>query len=293
MDLNNLKVYYEVCKNRSFTKASEGLFISQSAVSIQIKKLEQNLGVQLIERDSKNFRLTLAGKKVYKMSKDIFGKLVRVENDIKRIIDTDQTKIVIGATHNIGEPILPGIIKDYCEQNKNVLFDIYVKNSVSLVQKLKEGEIDLVLAEDIVIDDEELKVIYTDDYPFIIAAPKFVKKYEDLKKIYFLKRENTQTSYYVEQFEDIIGFKHNKEMLVNGSIETIKNMIANGLGYSVLPYYCAYDRLEKKEIKMLHKFDKTHNKFQILFMKENSDNKILNDFITYLRSSDITKPLKE
>ncbi len=184
-------------------------------------------------------------------------------------------------------------LKDYCDKNTNVVFDVYVKNSLSLIQKLREGEIDLVLAEDIVIDDDELKVIYTDDYPFIIAAPKFVKKYSDLKKIYFLKRETNQTSYYAEQFEEITGFKHEKEMLVNGSIETIKNMISNGLGYSVLPYYCTYDRLEKKEIKMLHKFDKTYNKFQIIFMKENSDNKALSDFINYLRSFDITKSLKD
>ena len=62
VDVHHLKIFFEACKEKSFTKAAKNLFISQSAVSIQIKKLETKLGIQLIERNSKNFRLTFAGK---------------------------------------------------------------------------------------------------------------------------------------------------------------------------------------------------------------------------------------
>ena len=68
VDVHHLKIFFEACKEKSFTKAAKNLFISQSAVSIQIKKLETKLGIQLIERNSKNFRLTFAGKELYRMS---------------------------------------------------------------------------------------------------------------------------------------------------------------------------------------------------------------------------------
>uniref|UniRef100_UPI0026279695 LysR family transcriptional regulator n=1 Tax=uncultured Campylobacter sp. TaxID=218934 RepID=UPI0026279695 len=55
------------------------LYISQSAVSIQIKKLETKLDIQLIERNSKNFKLTFAGKELYRMSKDVFDKILRMK----------------------------------------------------------------------------------------------------------------------------------------------------------------------------------------------------------------------
>ena len=56
MDIHHLKIFFEACNEKSFTKAARKLYISQSAVSIQIKKLESTLGLQLIERNSKNFR---------------------------------------------------------------------------------------------------------------------------------------------------------------------------------------------------------------------------------------------
>lgn len=292
MDLNHLKIFYEACNSKSFTKASKKLFISQSAVSIQIKKLEQNLNMKLIERTSKSFKLTVSGKKLYKMADDIFGRIIRMENDIKRIVENNQIKIFIGATHNIGEPILPEIIRTYSEIRPDVEFDVFVKNSNSLLQYLKDGKIDVILTEDLSIEDNDIRIIDTDDYPFVIAAPNNVKKYSDLKKLYYLQRDSHQTYKYMQQFEETIGFSNPKIMNVNGSIETTKKLIKNGLGYAVIPYYCAFENIEKKEFKIIHRFDKSYNKFQIMFLKENFSNDLIKDFVNFLRKFDITNPLK-
>ena len=91
MDLNSLKVFYEACLAKSFTKASQKLYISQSAVSIQIKKLEQSMDVQLIERNSKSFKLTIEGQNLFKMAQDIFERVDRMECVMKRLI-TEQKK---------------------------------------------------------------------------------------------------------------------------------------------------------------------------------------------------------
>ena len=86
MEIHHLKIFYETCNEKSFTKAAKKLFISQSAVSIQIKKLETTLGVTLIERDSKNFKLTFAGKELYRLAQQVFNRISRMENEMLKII---------------------------------------------------------------------------------------------------------------------------------------------------------------------------------------------------------------
>lgn len=170
VDVHHLKIFFEACKEKSFTKAAKNLFISQSAVSIQIKKLETKLGIQLIERNSKNFRLTFAGKELYRMSKDVFDKILRVEKEMEKISHYGKGKICIGATHNIGEPVLPRIMVEFKKNNPEIEFDLYIKNRESLVRHLKEGTVDIALMEEYFIEDKEIKVIETEEYPFVVVA---------------------------------------------------------------------------------------------------------------------------
>lgn len=293
MDLNNLKVFYEACKEESFTKASKRLFISQSAVSIQIKKLEQSLGTQLIERSSKNFKLTVEGQNLFKMAKDIFERVYRMETVIKRLISTKKQKILVGATHNVGEPILPNIVNKYLKCRDDVDLDIFVKNSSTLYKYLKEGKLDIILTEDLYLKDDSVKVINTDDYPFVIIAPNDIQDYEQLKHIYYLKRDAKQIVFYINKFEEKVGFNIEKEMNVNGSIETIKRLVKMGIGYAVVPYYCVHENLKSNEFKVMYRFAKSYNKFQIMYMKDNSTNELITDFATFVRKIDIKKPIKD
>ena len=98
MDLHYLKIFYEVAKEKSFTKAASKLYINQSAVSIQVKKFEEILNAKLFDRSSKKIKLTYTGEALYKMAEDIFDKVKRAEKEIARIIDLDRAKISIGAT---------------------------------------------------------------------------------------------------------------------------------------------------------------------------------------------------
>lgn len=293
MDLNSLKVFYESCKVKSFTKASKSLFISQSAVSIQIKKLEQSLGTKLIERTSKAFKLTNEGESLYKMAEDIFERVDRMNVRMNRIITSNKQKILVGATHNVGEPILPNIVNKYLKLKDDVELDLFVKNSATLYKYLKEGKLDVILTEDLYLKDDNVKVINTDDYPFVIIAPNEISDYEELKDIYYLKRDAEQIMFYINKFEEKVGFEIEKEMNVNGSIETIKRLVKMGIGYAVVPYYCVHENLKSNEFKVMYRFTKSYNKFQIMYMKDNSRNKLITDFVSFVKNIDISKNIKE
>ncbi|WP_314010333.1 LysR family transcriptional regulator [Pseudostreptobacillus hongkongensis] len=287
MDIHHLRIFYEVCKNQSFTRTAEKLYISQSAVSIQIKKLEASLQTQLIERSSKNFKLTYIGQELFKLTEEIFDKFLRVENEMNKLINSKKSKIIIGATHNIGEPVLPKIITEYVKQYPNIEFDIYIKNSSSLIKYLKEGNIDVALMEDDFFEDRTLKFIQSEEYPFVVIAPPDIKDIEDIKKLNVLKKDTPNAIKYLDKFEDIIGHYFENKTIVNGSNETIKNLVMNNMGLSVLPYYCVYEEIKAGKMNLVHTFETNEDKFYIAFLKENEKKEWISNFLKFMREYNI------
>lgn len=282
LDMHYLRIFYEASKEQSFTKAASQLFISQSAVSIQIKKLEEQIGVQLIERTSKKFKLTYAGQELFKMTKDIFEKTKRMELEMKRIVNNHKNRITIGSTHNVGEPILPDIISSYKRINEEIEFDIYVKNKDSLLNLLREGKIDILLLNATDFTSDGLMVIETEEYPFVVATPSFVKNIDDLKNLYFLRRDEEIFINHLNNFVTKHNFNIEKEMSVNGSIETIKNLITEGIGYSILPLYSVSTDVAKKRMKALISFDRD-TKMSLVLLKDQYEKPWIRDFIHFLK----------
>ena len=287
MEIHHLKIFYEPCNEKSFTKAAKKLFISQSAVSIQIKKLETTLGVTLIERDSKNFKLTFAGKELYRLAQQVFNRISRMENEMFKIIKENKTKIVIGATHNIGEPVLPKIVSEYSKRNKEVEFEIYIKNSSSLIKYIKDGVIDVALMEEEIFDEREIKMLQTDVYPFVVVAPPNVTDLEVIKEMSILKKDSPLALKYIEKFEEIIDHVFENKLIVNGSNETTKNLVMNGMGISVLPYYCVYEEIRDNKLSLVHEFDISEDKFQIALLKENESKPWISKFLEFIKEFNI------
>ena len=287
MEIHHLKIFYETCNEKSFTKAARKLFISQSAVSIQIKKLEKTLGVTLIERDSKNFKLTFAGKELYRLAQQVFNRISRMENEMFKIIKENKTKIVIGATHNIGEPVLPKIVSEYSKRNKEVEFEIYIKNSSSLIKYIKDGVIDVALMEEEIFDEREIKMLQTDVYPFVVVAPPNVTDLEIIKEMSMLKKDSPLALKYIEKFEEIIDHVFENKLIVNGSNETTKNLVMNGMGISVLPYYCVYEEIRDNKLSLVHEFDISEDKFQIALLKENEAKPWISKFLDFIKEFNI------
>lgn len=287
MEIHHLKIFYETCNEKSFTKAAKKLFISQSAVSIQIKKLETTLGVTLIERDSKNFKLTFAGKELYRLAQQVFNRISRMENEMFKIIKENKTKIVIGATHNIGEPVLPKIVSEYSKRNKEVEFEIYIKNSSSLIKYIKDGVIDVALMEEEIFDEREIKMLQTDVYPFVVVAPPNITDLEVIKEMSILKKDSPLALKYIEKFEEIIDHVFENKLIVNGSNETTKNLVMNGMGISVLPYYCVYEEIRDNKLSLVHEFDISEDKFQIALLKENESKPWISKFLEFIKEFNI------
>jgi DNA-binding transcriptional LysR family regulator len=188
-DFTKLETFLVVVKERSFSKASAKLGISQPAVTQQIKHLEQMLDAKLIERKKNGVRLTKEGEEVYKIAQRLSKCLQNAEQDLLKIINKEIT-FIIGASFTIGNYVLPEIMKDLKEACSN---DILIKVDVSenVIKNVLEKKFDLGLIESPIFKEGLIYREWMEDELVLFSntkLPKYVRT-EDLYRFNWICRE--------------------------------------------------------------------------------------------------------
>ncbi len=146
IDLNAYKTFYLVAKYKSFTKASQELFISQPAVTQTIKKLEDQLNIELFKRSSNGtITLTAAGEVVYYYAEKIFNLAVANKTVVEQAKDASFEVINIGVPTHIGAFYLSKYLKKFNNKYPNIKFNIINKKSDEMIIMLKKRELDVVI----------------------------------------------------------------------------------------------------------------------------------------------------
>lgn len=145
-DLNAYKTFYLVAKYKSFTKASQELYISQPAVTQTIKKLEDQLNIKLFDRSSSGkIELTAAGEVIYYYAEKIYNLAMANETIIEQAKDASFEVINIGVPTHIGTFYLAKYLKKFNDEYPNVKFNIINKRSDEMIEMLKRRELDVVI----------------------------------------------------------------------------------------------------------------------------------------------------
>ena len=142
--LRQLRVFESVARLLSYTRAAEELFLSQPAVSMQIKQLEESVGQPLFEQMGKKIFLTDAGKEVYRYSLAISGQLKEMEMVLEEMkgLHAGKLTLAVASTANYFVPILLGV---FIERHKGVTVDIDVTNRENLLKALAANSIDFAI----------------------------------------------------------------------------------------------------------------------------------------------------
>lgn len=284
MDLHYLRIFYEVAKEKSFTKAANNLYINQSAVSIQVKKFESILNVKLFDRSSKKIKLTYAGEVLFKTAIDIFQKVKRAEKEMEKIVLYEKGKIIIGATHVIGEPLLPMILKEFLSKFKEIEVEVYIKERDVLLEWLREGKVDIALMGDFYIKDKSLEVIPINDYPFVLVNKEKVENFKEMEDLVLINRNDSLLlEKDIEYFEKEYGVSIENRMVVNGSVETVKSLVKEGMGFCILPYFCVHEELANGELQLLLDFKSFKDGYQAVIAMDKIENVELKKFIKFLK----------
>lgn len=156
MELRQLKYFVEVGRLRSFSLASKSLFITQSTISQQIQKLEEELGVELLTRDTRHVTLSDYGEQFYPCAVQV---LEEARAGVERIRDVGALKVgtlSVGATYSFG-PLFKRTVLDFYEQFPNMRLNLVIASKEELWQKLLDRELDLALTYRSPIGDDRIE----------------------------------------------------------------------------------------------------------------------------------------
>jgi len=204
-DFSKIETFLTVVREKSFSKASKKLGISQPAVTQQIKLLEEYLDVQIVDRKKNGIKLTTAGEELHKVCLKLEKYILSAEREMLRLVNKEVI-FVLGASPVIGNYILPDFLNDIQEAIKNNVM-LKVADAGDVTEKLLDRKVDLALLEAPMFQDGIIYREWMED-ELVIASrsvlPKLVKK-EDLFGFDWICREEESSTRRIihESFEKI------------------------------------------------------------------------------------------
>lgn len=235
--IKQIKYFQAVVRCKSFTEAAEECFISQSAISQQIRALEHELGVKLLNRENRKISLTPAGEHFYRKSLVLIADFERMCNETVRIANKDRAELRIGYLKCYSGQEFRMAVAEFSEKYPDVSVQIINGNHEELYTALREGGVDLILSDQRrAFSDEYVNHTLTTSECYIeiaarnpIASLESVET-EELKNIpcvlvASVEQQNTEQTYYRE----IVGIQGDFQFAEN--LEDARLLVAGGKGF--------------------------------------------------------------
>ncbi len=189
-DFSKIETFMTVVKEKSFSKASKKLGISQPAVTQQIKLLEEYMEIKIVDRKKNGVRLTKEGEALYRIVQKLEKQISNAEKEVLKIINKQLT-FILGASYTIGNYILPDFLSQIKEAiNSDVM--VKVEDSKAILEQLIDKKIDLALLELPIFEEGVIYREWMQDELVLISKsplPKYVKK-DDLYTFDWICRED-------------------------------------------------------------------------------------------------------
>ncbi len=174
MNIHHIQLFDAVAQTGSITKAAELLFLSQPAVSQQLKELEKSLGVTLFQRLPRGVQLTEAGTILYEYSRKIRRLESEAETSIQELIGLQRGSLLIGASLNIGSYFLPEICAEFCKKYPAISVKVEIANTDSITAQLHNSELEIGLVEGLVPESEMHSDVFAQDELIPVISPSNV-----------------------------------------------------------------------------------------------------------------------
>lgn len=240
INLNQLRAFYFAAREKSVTKAAETLYVTQPAVTMQIKALEEALEIKLFRKYGKQLELTEAGNVLFRYAEKMFEIAEQMEHALKGYKELAKGSLTIGTTRSFARHLMPGLLSRFQERYPGVRVYLKEGSSQEVADDLMEFKYDLGIIGRLP-NLSKLNVIpYTKEEFCLVTSPqhKFAEKgevsYQDLKDEPIIIREKGSGSQYA-----ILSLLRSKgvepSVLVEaGSVEFIKEYVMKGRGISFL-----------------------------------------------------------
>jgi DNA-binding transcriptional LysR family regulator len=240
LTFRQLQCFSAVARNRSFTRAAEELHLTQPAVSMQIRQLEQQAGLPLTEQLGKQVHLTEAGEEVYRYSRAILQEVEELDGVLNELKGLAGGHLRIAAISSANY-FAPKLLGTFHHRHADVAVSINVTNQSRVVQQVIDNEVDMAIMGQ-PPDDANLEAIPFMENPLVIVAPpdhrlakrKRIQLGEFEKETFLTREPGSGTRGAMHRF-----FRDHKLKLTTGlemgSLSSIKQGVQADLGLGLLP----------------------------------------------------------
>ena len=247
MTLTELKYIVAVARERHFGKAAEACYVSQPTLSVAVKKLEEELDLKLFERSANEVTVTALGEEIVRQAQSVLEQAANIKEIAKRGKDPLAGALKLGVIYTIGPYLLPDLVRQMITHTPQMPLILQENFTVKLLEMLRTGEIDCaILAEP--FPDTGLALAQLYDEPFYAAVPTThplaahtTVSTEELKKetMLLLGAGHCFRDHVLEVCPEFARFSSNTEGIrksfEGSSLETIKHMVAAGMGVTLVP----------------------------------------------------------
>ena len=240
MTLSELKFIVAVAKEKNFRRAADKCFVSQPALSLAIKKLEEELKVSLFERNRTEVKITPIGEKIINQAIIVLDEASKLKDISNKGQEQLKSPLKVGLIYSVAPYLLPLIIPVLRKKTPEMPLDVEENITKNLEVALKNGSIEAAVialpfeipgTECIPLYDEEFNVVVPTNHAWT-KKKEIVAKDLSTEKVLLLNNEHCFSEQVVEACPEL---SKKSEVLQGNSLETIRNMVASNLGISVLP----------------------------------------------------------
>lgn len=285
--LHQLKVFLEIVEKRSITKASETLFLTQPAVSIQLKKFQDQFPIPLTEIIGRQLYVTSFGHEIAEAARKILNEVSAIDHKI----NLHQGKLAGSLSVSVvstGKYVMPYYLSDFVNRHPGIDFSMDVTNKLKVVQDLEENKVDFALVS---VVPENIK-LYTlpllkNSLHLVGGANRELKR-KGKKELIFseqpllYREQGSATRNAMENFIQGRNFPVKKKIELTSN-EALKQAVIAGLGYSIMPMIGIRNAVDKGDITVIpYKGLPIHTQWNIVWLQKKKLSPIGEAFLNFL-----------
>jgi len=293
MNVNLLNTFVTIAESGTLSKAAEKLFISQPALSQQIKQLENYFSVQLFERTNKGVSLTEAGRIVYEYSTEILSLCKELDEKMNALRSSISGILTVGATSAIGGYAVPCSIFIFKEKYPEANIKLRVGNKRQVEEELRNGQVDVAVIEGTRPREEITAEEIATEELFVIApnnnrwsGKNTITLEEFLKEPLIVREQGSGTREIVEGTFAALGIKWSELNIIMelSSNDSIKAAVEAGHGISIMPSIALKKEVYNKTLVTLNlEGINLQQKIYVAYKEDKILNKLAKAFIHFMR----------
>lgn len=287
-----LQVFHAVAKHLSFTKAAEALFMTQPAVTFQIRQLEEQFNTRLFDRINGRITLTPGGLIALEYAERILGLSSELDMRLKELSGHVAGPLLIGASTTIAEFLLPKVIGEFKALFPDVVPRLFVANSEAVQNRIVERSLDLGFIEgdshlpsletDVCCRDE-MQVICAPSYP--LASEKSIVSKKLIDHAYISREPGSGTREVIDHYLAKTGLAPSSLRVVMeaGSPEALKGLVSTGLGFSIMSRATVAREVKLGELVRIPLSPRLIRHLSVVYPKDRFHSRLVGGFVEFAK----------